>query len=113
MHKKVLYVPLITSFFLCSETSGGGGGLVTKSCKILATPWTVACQAPLSTRFPWQKGWSGLPFPSPGDLPHPEIKLEPPALQVDSLPGGLEGRGQTVAYWGYPRLFVQIWGRGG
>ena len=43
---------------------------------------------------------------------NPEIKLEPPALQVDSLPGGLEGRGQTVAYWGYPRLFVQIWGRG-
>ena len=85
MHKKVLYVPLITSFFLCSETSGGGGGLVTKSCKILATPWTVACQAPLSTRFPWQKGWSGLPFPSPGDLPHPEIKPGSSALQVDSL----------------------------
>ena len=43
---------------------------------------------------------------------NPEIKLEPPALQVDSLPGGLEGRGQTAVYWGYPRLFVQIWGRG-
>ena len=51
----------------------------------LATPWTVACQAPLSMRFPRQKGWSGLPFPSPGDLPHPEIKPGSSALQVDSL----------------------------
>ena len=33
------------------------------------TPWTVACPAPLSMGFPWQEYWSGLPFPSPGDLP--------------------------------------------
>ena len=39
-----------------------------------ATPWTVACQAPLSTRFPRQEGWSGLPFPSPGDLPDPGME---------------------------------------
>ena len=36
-------------------------------------PWTVACQAPLSMRFPRQEYWSGLPFPSPGDLPDPEM----------------------------------------
>ena len=87
--------------------------LVAQPHPTLATPWTVACQAPLSLGFSRQEDWRGLPFLSPGDLPHPEIKLEPPALQVDSLPGGLEGRGQTVAYWGYPRLFVQIWGPGG
>ena len=39
--------------------------------QILATPWTVACQTSLSVGFPRQEYWSGLPFPSPGDLPHP------------------------------------------
>ena len=39
------------------------------------TPWTVAYQAPLSTGFSKQEYWSGLPFPSPEDLPHPGIKL--------------------------------------
>jgi len=53
---------------------GGGGGLVAKSCLTLATPWTVACQAPLPVGFSRQEYWSGLPFPSPGDLPNPGIK---------------------------------------
>ena len=44
------------------------------------TPWTVACQAPLSMGFPRQEYWSGLPFPSPGDLPNPRIKPVSPAL---------------------------------
>ena len=48
---------------------GCGGGLVTKSCPILVTPWTVACQAPLSMGFSSQEYWSRLPFPSPEDLP--------------------------------------------
>ena len=47
---------------------------------------TVACQAPLSTEFSRQEYWSGLPFPSPGDLPDPGIKSRSPALQADSLP---------------------------
>ena len=64
---------------------GGGGGLVTKSCLTLATPWTVACQAPLSMGFSWQECWSGLPFPSPGDLPEPGIELRSPTLQADTL----------------------------
>ena len=45
-----------------------------------ATLWTVAHQAPLSMEFPKQEYWSGLPFPSPGDLPDPGIKSESPAL---------------------------------
>ena len=45
---------------------GGGGGLVAKSCPTLATPWTVACQSPLSMEFSSQEYWSGLPFYSPG-----------------------------------------------
>ena len=44
------------------------------------TPWTVACQAPLSMGFPRQEYWSGLPFPSPGDVPDPGIKPTSPAL---------------------------------
>ena len=51
----------------------------------LATPWTVACQAPLSMGFSRQEYSSGLPFPSPGDLPDPGIKPRSPALQVDDL----------------------------
>ena len=71
---------------------GGGGGLVARSCPVLATPWTVACQAPLSVRFSRQEYWSGLPFPSPGDLPHPGIEPRSPALQVDSLPSEPPGK---------------------
>ena len=43
-------------------------------------PWTVAHQASLFMEFPKQEYWSGLPFPSPGDLPNPGIKLGSPAL---------------------------------
>ena len=50
------------------------------------TPWTVARQAPLSVGLPSQEYRSGLPFPSPEDLPDPGIKPGSPALQVDSLP---------------------------
>ena len=58
----------------------------TKSCPTLATPWTVARQIPLSMEFSRQEYGSGLPFPSPGDLPNPGIEPRSPALQEDSLP---------------------------
>ena len=45
------------------------------SCvRLFATPWTVACQAPLPMEFSKQGYWSGLPFPSPGDRPNPGIE---------------------------------------
>ena len=53
---------------------------------MFTTPWTVACQVPLSMGFSRQEYWSGLPFPSPGDLHDPGIKPRAPALQADSLP---------------------------
>ena len=56
------------------------------------TPWTVARQAPLSMEFSRQEYWSGLPFPSPGDLPDPGIKPGCPALQADSLPSEPPGK---------------------
>ena len=49
-------------------------------------PWTVALQAPLSMEFSRQEYWSGLPCPSPGDLPDPGMDPGSPALQADSLP---------------------------
>ena len=53
---------------------------------LFATPWTVAYQAPPSTGFSRQQCWSGLPFPSPGDLPDPGIEHGSPTLQADALP---------------------------
>ena len=51
-----------------------------------AAPWTVACQALLSMEFSRQKYWSGLSFPSPGDLPDPGIKPVSPALAGGFFP---------------------------
>ena len=56
------------------------GGLVTKPCPTVVTPWNVACQASLSMGFSRQEYWNGLPFPSPGNLPNPGIKHWSPAL---------------------------------
>ena len=53
--------------------------------QLFATPWTVACQAPPSLGFSRQEYWSGLLFPSPGDLPNPGMNPGSPALQADSL----------------------------
>ena len=57
--------------------------------QLFATPWIVARQAPLSMGFSRQEYWSGLPFPSPGDLPNPGIEPTSPvspALHANSLP---------------------------
>ena len=54
--------------------------------RLFVTPWTVACQAPLSIRFSRQEHWSGLPFPPPGDLPNPGI--EPESLMSSVLAAG-------------------------
>ena len=57
-----------------------------------ATPWTVAYQAPQSMGFSNQEYWSGLPFPSAGDLPDPGIEPGSPALQSDALPSEPPGK---------------------
>ena len=54
--------------------------------RLFETPWTVTRQAPPSMGFSRQEYRSVLPFPSPGDLPHPGIELGSPTLQADSLP---------------------------
>ena len=61
--------------------------------RLFAVPWTVAYQAPPSMEFSRQDYWSGLPFPSPGDLPNQGTELASPALQEDSL---------LLSHWGSP-----------
>ena len=57
-----------------------------------ATPWTAALQAPLFMGFSRQEYWSGMPSPSPGDLPNPGIEPGSPALQADALPSEPPGK---------------------
>ena len=63
-----------------------GEGEVAQYVQLFATPWTVAYQASPSMGFSRQEYWSGLPFPSPGDIPDPGIEPRSPALWADSLP---------------------------
>ena len=77
-------------------------GSVAQSGRLFGTPWTVARQAPLSTESPSQEYWSGLPFPSPGDLPDPGINPGSPALQADSLPS--ESLGKPFTPPSYPQI---------
>ena len=60
--------------------------------RLFATPWTIACQAPPSMGFSRQECWSGLPFPSPGDVPDPGIEPRSPTLQADALPSEPPGK---------------------
>ena len=61
---------------------------------LFATSWTAALQAPLSLEFSRQEYWSGLPFPSPGDLSNPGIKPESPELKTNTLLSKLLGKRQ-------------------
>ena len=81
-----------------------GGGLIAKSCPTLVTPRTVACQVPLSMGFCRQEYWSGLLFPSPGDLPEPRIEPWSPTLQADSLLTELWGK--PASHVIYPQLHL-------
>ena len=69
------------------------------------TPWIVAHQAPLSMGFLRQEYWSGLPFPSPGDLPKPGIKPRSPQLQADSLPSEPQGKPLTSKAYSKSKTF--------
>ena len=66
--------------------------VVTKSCPTFETPWTVACQVPLSIGFSRQEYWSGLPLPSPEHLPKQGIESGSSTLHADSSPTDLPGK---------------------
>ena len=65
---------------------------VAQLCLTLCSPMNHSPQAPLFMGFSRQECWSGLPFPSPGDLPNPEIEPGSPTLQADSLLSELSGK---------------------
>ena len=83
------------------------------SCvRLFGTTWTIACQAPLSMEFSRQEQWSGLPFPSPRDLPDPGITPGCCALLADSLselPGKHIQIFTTVLRHLNLRLYVRQW----
>ena len=72
---------------------------VTQSCLTLCDLLDyIAHQAPLSMGFSRKEYWSGFPFPSPGDLPEPQIEPRSIALQADSLPTELPGKSMKTSY---------------
>ena len=64
---------------------------------LFVTPWTVAHQVPWSMGFSRHEYWSGLPFPSPEDLPNTGIKPRSPALHADALPSELRGKPHNIS----------------
>ena len=73
---------------------------VTQSCPTLCNPWTVAYQAPPpSMGFSRQEYWSGLPFPSPGDLPDSGTEPRSPALQADAFTSEPPGKPKQRSDW--------------
>ena len=75
--RTVVLVPLLSKVPEPDEGAQPSRGL---------TVYAVAYQAPLSVEFSRQEYWSGLPFPSPGDLPDPGIEAGPPTLQAEASP---------------------------
>ena len=72
---------------VAGQTTGNNKHYVCESLshvQLFANPWAVARQAPLPMEFSRQEYWSGLPFPSPADLPHPGIEPKSPELQAYS-----------------------------
>ena len=78
------------------------------SCvQLFAVPWVVAHQIPPSMGFSRQEYWSGLPFPSPGDLPDAGIEPRSPALQADALPSEPPGK-LSLSIYMYIHIHFQI-----
>ena len=69
--------------------------------RLFAIPWTVAYQSPPPMEFSRQEYWSGLPFPTPGDLPDPEMEPRSPTLQADALSPELPGKQFSSTFYGY------------
>ena len=104
LNSRQAYRPLVLNFLSglvsvempCLPAAGFGRALLYSLCvcvcsvahyvQLFATSWTVVCQAPLSMGFSRQEYWSGLPFPSPEDLPNQGIEPWSPASQANSLP---------------------------
>ena len=89
--------------FLCAY-------LVAKFCPTLCDPMDCTCQAPLSMEFCRQESWSGLLFPSPGDLPDPGLNLHLLHWQADSLPQSHQGSPRITLpkHWFFSYLLIEF-----
>ena len=76
---------------------------------LFATPWTVACQDPPSMGFSRQGYWSGLPFPSPGDLPNPGIEPRSCALHAGSFSSEPPGKLRKSLFYCFWMIFYRIY----
>ena len=111
--------PRFCVLFLCLAVFKESERKKVKSCSrvwLFVTPWTVAYQAPPSIRFSRQEYWSGLPFPSPGNLPDPEIEPRSPALEAEALtseppgkPAILRRQAQSYRFWHMARKWILAW----
>ena len=94
-----MYVCVCVCVCVCACARGRVCTQLLSHVRLFATPWTITCQAPLSMEFSRQEYWSGLPFPSPGDLPNPRIEpasLASPALASSFITSYL---GSPWEYW--------------
>ena len=94
-----LFIPLVVLLIIITIIKWYLSSLKVKlisHVRLFATPWTVAYQAPQYMEFSRQEYWSGLLFPSPGDLPNPGIEPRFPALQADALPSEPQGSPSIV-----------------
>ena len=98
--------PPCTTFFTTLATNQKVKVKSLSHVQLLATPWTVAYQAPPSMGFSRQEYWNGLPFPSPGDLPNPGIKPWSPSFQADALPSEPSGKPPTNQR---PHVLMYAW----
>ena len=78
--------------YFCFLQKDESKSLVTSRVRLFMTPWTVAYQAPPSMGFSRKEYWSGLPFPSPEDLPDPGTEPRFPTLWTDALPSEPPGK---------------------
>ena len=88
----LLYITFKKNWFSLKETFISTCVCVLSHVQLLATLWTIACQAPLSVVLSRQEYWSGLPFPFPEDLPKPGIEPWSTVLLVDSSPSEPPGK---------------------
>ena len=79
---------------------------VAQSCPTLCNPMDCSLQAPPSMEFSRQEYWSGLPFPSPGDLPNLGIEPGSPTLQADALPSEPPGKIPGFIIYGF--YYVEV-----
>ena len=93
------WLPCVILLYVCK--------LISQSCPSFATPWTAARQAPLSMGSSRQEYWSGLPFPSPGDLPNPRIESKSPALAGEFFT--TEAPGKSCCLQNITIIFFLIW----